>query len=149
MILRLRSPRETLGGYAILPRLIDKVRLKSRGELPDDYLPNLLRKVDPNTGLFPLDGRFLLFTGIDAEDLEAAILRSPDDAAVLAWIETHGRKRSSKEKEEWRRIIEEAPASEIRTAHRKRSYPGLAHRSDIGDLSPFDLIDLDEGRPVP
>ncbi len=149
MIPRLRSPRETLGGYVILPRLIDKVRLKSRGELPDAYLPNLLRKTDPNTGLFPLDGRFLLFTEIGAEELETAILHSPDDAAVLAWIEAHGRKRSDQEKEEWRRTVEAAPASETRTAHRKRSYPTLAHRSDIGDLSPFDLIDLDEERPVP
>ena len=149
MTLGLRSPRETLGGYVILPRLIDKVRARSRGELPEDYRPNLLRPVAPEIGLYPLDGRFLAFKELDPGELEAAILRAPDDAAVLAFVESHGRKRSEREKEEWRRSIEEAPADEKRTAHRKRTYPTLAHRPDIGELSPFDLIDLDEGRPLP
>ncbi len=133
----------------ILPRLIDKVRLKSRGELPEEYHPNLLRPLAPEIGLFPLDGRFLAFKELDPRELEAAILQLSDDAAVLAWVESHGRQRNEREKEEWRRSIEEAPADERRTAHRKRSYPALAHRSDIGELSPFDLIDLDEGRPLP
>ena len=30
----LRSPRESLGGYILLPRLIDKVRLLAQGQLP-------------------------------------------------------------------------------------------------------------------
>jgi hypothetical protein len=30
----LRSPRESLGGYIVLPRLIDKVRLLANGQLP-------------------------------------------------------------------------------------------------------------------
>ncbi|MGC8529421.1 MAG: DUF5069 domain-containing protein [Leptospirillia bacterium] len=149
MTLRLRSPRETLGGYVILPRLVDKVRAQARGELPEDYRPNLLRPVSPEMGFYPLDGRFLAFKELDPGELEAAILRAPDDEAVLAFVESHGRKRSETEKEEWRRSIEEAPADERRTAHRKRTYPTLAHRPDIGELSPFDLIDLDEGRPLP
>ena len=146
---RLRSPRETLGGYVILPRLIDKIRLKSRGELPENYLPNLLRPLAPEIGFYPLDGRLLAFMEVDPSELEAAILRSSDDASVLDWIDSHERKRSESEKEEWRRSIEEAPVDETRTAHRKRTYPNLAHRPDIGELSPFDLIDLDEGRPIP
>ena len=44
----LRSPRECLAGYAILPRLVDKVRLHARGILPEAYHPNLLAKTDPD-----------------------------------------------------------------------------------------------------
>ena len=42
----LRSPREKLGGYVILPRLIDKVRLHEKKLLPEDYVPNLLKGFD-------------------------------------------------------------------------------------------------------
>ncbi|EQD24865.1 MAG: hypothetical protein D084_Lepto4C00325G0003 [Leptospirillum sp. Group IV 'UBA BS'] len=49
----LRSPREKLGGYVVLPRLIDKVRLRASGRLPPDYLANLLRRTDPAAGFYP------------------------------------------------------------------------------------------------
>ncbi|MBX3320511.1 MAG: DUF5069 domain-containing protein [Nitrospira sp.] len=42
----LRSPRARLGGYVLLPRLIDKVRLQTRGQLPPEYEENLLSQ-DP------------------------------------------------------------------------------------------------------
>jgi hypothetical protein len=38
----LRSPRESLGGYILLPRLIDKVRLLAQGQLPQAYAANVL-----------------------------------------------------------------------------------------------------------
>lgn len=77
---RLRSPRERLGGYVILPRLIDKVRLHAQGLLPEPYVPFLLRP-----GL-PLDGRFLAFTGLQPEALRQAVLSNDDDEAILAWV---------------------------------------------------------------
>lgn len=55
----LRSPRDTLDGYIILPRLIDKVRAQARGELPAAYQRNLLHRGGT------LDGRFLAFTGLE------------------------------------------------------------------------------------
>ena len=68
--LPLRSHRESLGGYILLPRLIDKVRLLAQGQLPQAYAANVLR-----TG-FTLDGRFLAFTGLNAEALRQVILSS-------------------------------------------------------------------------
>ena len=38
----LRSHRESLGGYILLPRLIDKVRLLAQGQLPPTYAANVL-----------------------------------------------------------------------------------------------------------
>jgi len=145
---RLRSPRERLGDYVILPRLIDKVRLRASGLLPPEYHSNLLRLPDPANSFFPLDGRFLEFTGVDPAALERAILESHDDQTVLQWVESHGRPHSSEEIIAWGQSFESLPPDDRRSAHRKKTYPALAHRPDIGTLSPFDLIDLDEGRHV-
>ncbi len=136
----LRSPRETLGGYVILPRLIDKVRLHARGKLPPEYHPQLLAP-EP-----ALDGRFLAFTGLDAGRLRAAILSSPDDATVLSWVERHGKPRTDAEKTAWAGAIDAYRPDSKRAARRAQNYPTVAARFDVGGMSVFDLIDLDEGR---
>lgn len=137
--LPLRSPRDTLGGYVILPRLIDKVRLHARGGLPPDYLPQLLG------GEGTLDWRFLTFTGLDREALRAAILAA-DDAAVLAWVERHATPHTDTEKRTWADTIDAYRPDPERAERRARRYPLVAARYDVGTLSVFDLIDLDEGR---
>ncbi len=142
----LRSPRETLAGYAILPRLIDKVRLHDRGALPADYHPNLLSGTEKT-----FDGRFLLFAGIAPEELRAAILSSPDDEAVGQWVQRKARPRTPEEIRGWSAVQVHslsAPTPE-RIAMRKRFYPGPANFLDLsllGSVNPFDLIDFDEGR---
>lgn len=136
----LRSPRETLDGYVILPRLIDKVRLHARGKLPTAYVAQLLAP-EP-----ALDGRFLAFTGLDAGRLRAAILASPDDAAVLSWVERHGKPRTDAEKTAWAEAISIYRPDPERAARRARNYPAVAARFDVGGMSVFDVIDLDEGR---
>ncbi|MEO5656194.1 MAG: DUF5069 domain-containing protein [Nitrospiria bacterium] len=141
---RLRSPRATLGGYVILPRLIDKVRLHATGELPPEYFPQLLAS-EP-----ALDGRFLAFSGVDAQALRQAIRSSPHDEGVLLWVEHHGRPRSDAEKREWAAAIEAYRPDVDRAARRRAAYPKVAARVDVGAISVFDLIDLDEGRlPFP
>ena len=136
----IRSPRETLGGYVILPRLIDKVRLHARGKLQTEYHPQLLAP-EP-----ALDGRFLAFTGLDAGRLRAAILASPDDAAVLSWVERYGQPRTDAEKTAWAEAIDTYRPDPERTTRRAQNYPTVAARFDVGALSVFDVIDLDEGR---
>ncbi len=136
----LRSPREILGGYVILPRLIDKVRLHARGELPAEYCPQLL---GPE---LTLDGRFLAFTGLDREVLRAAILAAPDDAAVLTWMERHAAAHTIEEKRAWAEAIDAYRPDPERVARRAKAYSHVAARFDVEAISVFDLIDLDEGR---
>ena len=81
----LRSPRELLGRYILFPRLIDKVRLLAQGQLPQAYAANVLGTE------FTLDGRFLAFTGLDAEALRRVILSNHTDDEVLAWVQEHAR----------------------------------------------------------
>ena len=147
----LRSPREKLGGYIILPRLIDKVRLHAKKLLPDDYLPNLLKGCDPETGLFPFDGRFLAFTGIDPEELRKTILDSTDDQSVIQWVDQVATPHTAVEKEKWSESLTGSfsePSPE-RIAYRTRAFPGLENLlglQALGCANSFDLIDYDEDR---
>lgn len=137
----LRSPRDMLGGYVILPRLIDKVRLNARGLLPHDYMKNLLI-----SSAMTLDGQLLEFTGLDGVELKRVILSAGTDEAILDWVEHHARPHTQAEKQEWAKSIETARAGPARVAYRQQLYPDLAQRVDVGALNPFDLIDMDEGR---
>jgi hypothetical protein len=72
-----RSPRTRLGGYVILPRLLDKCRATIIGK-NGEYHYNC-----------PLDQHFLNFTGIDPEALKAEVATGKGDGDILAWIQAH------------------------------------------------------------
>jgi hypothetical protein len=67
-----RSPRTRLGGYAILPRCLDKGRATLAGKNGDYHYA------------CPLDQGFLTFAGIDPEELKKQLGKS--DTEVLEWI---------------------------------------------------------------
>jgi len=136
----IRSPRETLGGFCFLPRLIDKVRLYAIGDLPKDYHENLLKEGRT------FDGRFMLFTGVSPEDLRNIILKSKTDEEVLSWILENGQGKTEGEIREWVDGIKKDRPDDDRSRARKSFYPEVAKKWDVGRLSPFDLVDLDEGR---
>lgn len=147
----LRSPREKLGWYIILPRLIDKVRLHQRGLLPADYVPNLLKMPNLETGSFPFDGRFLFFTGLDPEALRTAILSTPDDQTVLQWVNQNAKVHTDLEKEQWSdsTVKEFSTPNPERIALRTHFYPKVAElvgSEILGSLNPFDMVDFDENR---
>ncbi|MBI3609732.1 MAG: DUF5069 domain-containing protein [Nitrospirae bacterium] len=138
--LPLRSPRETLGGYVFLPRLIDKVRLHAEGKLPTEYVGNLLKP-----GL-TLDGRLLTFTGLDAEELRRAILAVKTDEEVLVWVERHAKPHTKTEKQQWIAEIEVYRPNMEWAQWRRAVYKEVAAKVDPATLNVFDLIDMDEGR---
>lgn len=69
-----RSPRVRLGGYVLLPRLLDKGRASIAGTL-GEYKYNC-----------PLDQRILGFLGLDAEALRAELATGKGDGEILVWI---------------------------------------------------------------
>ncbi|HNA26178.1 MAG TPA: DUF5069 domain-containing protein [Nitrospira sp.] len=141
---RLRSPRERLGGYVILPRLIDKVRLHAQGLLPEPYVPFLLRP-----GL-PLDGRFLAFTGLQPEALRQAVLSNQDDQAILAWVTATALLHTSQEIEAWSDGLVRLQPDRALARLLGRLSPELANQVEFTQHPLFDLIDMDERRrPVP
>jgi hypothetical protein len=79
-----RSPNELLGGIAMLPRTIDKARALLARTI-GEYIYG-----DKST----FDKALLEFLGVSEAEFLDAVRTSPDDAAVLAWVRTHGHKHS-------------------------------------------------------
>src|SRR5258705_11017459 len=70
-----RSPRSRLGGYALLPRMLDKGRATLAGK-HGEYHFNC-----------PLDQRFLSFAGIDPKKLLTELKKGKGDGEILDWIQ--------------------------------------------------------------
>jgi len=128
-----RSPRVRLGGFVLLPRMLDKGRAELAGQ-NGDYHYNC-----------PLDQRFLEFVGIEAEALKAQLADGKGDREVLAWIVDHsGAKPSVIEIAAWSRMQEERVPCDLDS----REFFNELHkgadplREDIETW--FDLLDLDD-----
>ncbi len=129
-----RSPRVRLGGYVILPRMLDKGRAELAGKNGDYHFA------------CPLDQRFLTFAGIDPEALKEQLKAGKGDGEILAWIEENAQfKRTPWEIKQWSDYVEQrGPGSDIDTIEFFVSlFKGAApQRADIHGW--FDLLDLDD-----
>ncbi len=72
-----RSPRARLGGYALLPRMLDKGRATITGKNGEYHFA------------CPLDQRILEFVGIDSDALKAELAAGKGDGEILAWIQAN------------------------------------------------------------
>jgi hypothetical protein len=96
-----RSPRQQLGGFVWLPRLLDKGRATLAGT-NGDYEYGCL-----------LDQRFLTFVALEPEALKAQLAAGKGDAEVLQWILEHsGRELSPAAIEAWSAQAEQQVPSE-------------------------------------
>jgi len=129
-----RSPRVRLGGYVILPRMLDKGRAELVGKNGDYHYA------------CPLDQRFLGFTGIDPEALKEQLKAGKGDGEILAWIEENAAiKRAPWEIKQWSEWVEQrGPGGDTETIE---YFVGLfkgagPQRADINGW--FELLDLDD-----
>lgn len=84
-----RSPRERIHGYVIMARMIDKGRAELNSTL-GDYHFNCA-----------LDNMLFEFKGVKGEDVREVLASGASDEEVAAWIERHGKHKSSEEIEAW------------------------------------------------
>lgn len=84
-----RSPRETMDGWAHLPRYIDKIRLHLAGKLHPDYQPNF--------GARGFDKNWLEAAGVTHEQMVEVVRHSITDGQVCDWVKRHV-KRSAADK---------------------------------------------------
>lgn len=84
-----RSPRETLGGYVIAGRTLDKCRAVLAGTNGEYHFD------------CPLDRQFLDFTGITADAFKAFVATGATDSEVEAWIMEHSKVREATEVVVW------------------------------------------------
>ena len=126
-----RSPRVRLGGYAILPRCLDKGRATVAGKAGEYHYA------------CPLDQRFLTFVGIDAEDLKKQLDKS--DTEILEWITANAKhKRTTPEIIAWSAwqdtLAPDNPDS--REFFNGIHKAGAPNRKDITGW--FDVLDMDD-----
>src|SRR5271169_4925706 len=84
-----RSPRETLSGYVIAARTLDKCRATLAGT-PGEYHFDC-----------PLDNFFFSFTEISAVDFKKFVATGAHDEQVAKWIEETAKKRPRVEIIKW------------------------------------------------
>lgn len=128
-----RSPRVRLGGYVLLPRVLDKCRAtltKKNG----DYNYNC-----------PLDQYFLKFAGINALSLKKQVARGLGDGEILRWIEKNQKhQHGGQEIEAWSNFMNRRAPASIDQRERMNSYQ-KASNSQREDISTwFDVLDLDD-----
>jgi hypothetical protein len=134
-----RSPRTRLGGYAHLPRLLDKARAVAAGK-GGDFHYNC-----------PFDQQFFSFTGIGQKAFMAQIKKGKSDSEMLAYVESRS-PRKPFEIASWSALMEHWVPSVPDTRaffndiHRKNA----PQRADIGTW--FEWLELDDyvtygGRP--
>jgi hypothetical protein len=128
-----RSARVRLGGYALLPRMLDKGRATIIGK-NGEYHYNC-----------PLDQRFVNFSGIDPEALKKELETGKGDGEILEWIQANAKhKRTESEIAAWscyqdHRAPDNTEGREYFNNIHKQAGP---NREDI--LSWSDLLDLDD-----
>ena len=128
-----RSPRTRLGGYAILPRILDKCRA------------TLVKKNGEYSFNCPLDQYFLKFAGINPTALRSQLARGLGDGEILAWIQKNQKHhRSSQEIEAWSDFMNRRAPTSIDQRERMNTYQKTAN-ADRDDITTwFDVLDLDD-----
>ncbi|MGA2605133.1 MAG: DUF5069 domain-containing protein [Verrucomicrobiia bacterium] len=128
-----RSPRVRLGGYAILPRCLDKGRATLAGKNGEYHFA------------CPLDQRFFEFVGINAANLKKLLALGKGDGEILEWVAAHAKtKREPWEIAQWSALQEQRGPADLES---REYFNGMLaklgkEREDI--LSWFDLLDLDD-----
>ena len=129
-----RSARVKLGGYVILPRMLDKCRAEIAGT-PGEYHYNC-----------PLDQNFIEFTGINPDALKAVVAKGLGDGAILEWVTANAPlKHSEWEIAQWSVFRAAAVPSDNETRafiNEMVAKANGATREDIGTF--FDYLDLDD-----
>ena len=128
-----RSPRSRLGGFAILPRMLDKGRATIAGTNGEYHYA------------CPLDERFMNFAGIDAEALKAQLAEGKGDGEILAWVlENSKTKPSEIEIQAWSLYVANRVPNDIETRgfFNEMQSKVAPKREDI--VTWFDLLDVDD-----
>ncbi len=128
-----RSPRTRLGGYVILPRMLDKGRATLAGTNGDFHYD------------CPLDQRFLAFAGIDAEALKKQLAAGKGDTEILQWINENAKhKRTDLEIAAWSTYQDHRVPSDMesRTYFNELQAKIAPKRDDMATW--FDLLDVDD-----
>lgn len=128
-----RSPRVKLGGFVVLPRIIDKARANIAGKNGEYHYA------------CPLDQHFFEAFEINPDTFKAEVAKGKGDGELLEWVLKHSPKKpcpvTIKAWSDYASSL--SPGGVKRFTHFLESVTELApHREDIFTI--FDLLDLDD-----
>jgi hypothetical protein len=84
-----RSPRNRLGAYALMARMIDKGRADLQGTVGEYHYA------------CPLDQMLFEFKGINADEVKKLLASGATDEQILTWFDSHGTARTTEEIKKW------------------------------------------------
>ena len=133
----LRSQSEKVDGLFYFGRMLDKIRLHAKDELPSDYHANLGKG---------FDDKCVKFLQVNYDDLVEQVKKGGTDDEILQWCFSLGRRPSEDDIYVWNEFMRKRgwddEVSEI--LERRKAEAGMSDRSDI--KTSFQFIDADEGR---
>jgi uncharacterized protein DUF5069 len=127
-------------GLVYFARMLDKIRLKARGELPPDYFVG----VDDDPTVF--DARCTSFLGVNYQELAIRALQGGSNEEILEWCFKKGREPSEEEIKIWNAFLlkrgwRDEASADLQAAKERA---GWGNRNDIQTW--VDLHDAEEGR---
>lgn len=131
-----RGPRETLGGYVVAARTLDKCRAKLNGTLGDYHFD------------CPLDNEFLGFAEITAEAFEEFVATGASDGEVAEWIGKNAKERPRIEIINWNNKMRALRICDLDDARQEFLEGYIPKFVPAGRpvYVWFDVYDLEEGR---
>lgn len=131
-----RSPRETLGGYVIAARTLDKCRASIAGSLGEYHFD------------CPLDNEFFDFAGITADGFREYVASGAGDDAVADWIQANAEARPRIEVIRWNNRMRELRIGDLDDG--RQEFLEAYIPSNLPAGRPvyvwFDVYDIEEGR---
>ena len=134
------SDRVETKGLVYFARMLDKVRLKARGELPSDYFTG----VDEDPTMF--DARCTRFLAVNYDKLVRRTLEGGSNEEILEWCFQYGRRPSEEEIKIWNAFLlkrgwRDEGSADLQAAKQRNRW---GDRADIQTW--VDLHDAEEGR---
>ena len=129
-----RSMRQHLGGFVLLPRILDKGRAK------------LTKKNGEYNYNSPTDQHLVRFLGLDLEALLKELAEGKGDGEILEWVLANAKRpRAPWEIEAWSAYMERrSPDSDTETLTGFAEYVGKHSKTREDIKSWFDALDLDD-----
>jgi hypothetical protein len=84
-----RSPRNRIGDYALMARMIDKGRATLNGTVGEYHFA------------CPLDQMLFTYKGVQADDVKAVLASGASDDEILSWFNQHGTTKNATETKAW------------------------------------------------
>jgi hypothetical protein len=135
--LALRSPSEKVGGLFYFGRMLDKIQLHAKGELPPDYHQNLGKGFDK---------KCVTFLRVNYEQLVERVKQGGTDEEILQWCFKVGRQPSEDDIYVWNEFMRKRGWNDevSETLQHRKKEADMSDRSDIETA--FQFIDADERR---